>query len=383
MQNKNYSLTMKFLFVLSSIASFGGVQKVMVEKANWLSTRGHDVMIMTYEQGGNPLAFEILPSVKIKDIDCRFYTLYKLNLFKRIIKKAEIRRQFKVRFHQLVDEFRPDAIVAPTNTGNFMKAIISAREKTNIIIESHSAYQYDMMGGTIKKKINALLLLPVISHCDLLIALTKGDASFWKRHVKNVKVVPNPSSFYLDDINHDEKILGRIICPARLHPHKRLDRLIIAFSLIAKAHPLWYIDIYGDGYLKGQLLYLIKKLELTNRIHILPPTKNIIAEYSRSQMFVLSSDCEGFGLVIIEAMACGIPVVATDCPYGPSEIIDNGKTGLLAKMNVRDLAEKMDWMMANNEERMKIGERAHQYAERFKEENVMLEWEKAYLSVLT
>ena len=374
---------MKFLFVLSSIASFGGVQKVMVEKANWLSTRGHDVMIMTYEQGGNPLAFEILPSVKIKDIDCRFYTLYKLNLFKRIIKKAEIRRQFKVRFHQLVDEFRPDAIVAPTNTGNFMKAIISAREKTNIIIESHSAYQYDMMGGTIKKKINALLLLPVISHCDLLIALTKGDASFWKRHVKNVKVVPNPSSFYLDDINHDEKILGRIICPARLHPHKRLDRLIIAFSLIAKAHPLWYIDIYGDGYLKGQLLYLIKKLELTNRIHILPPTKNIIAEYSRSQMFVLSSDCEGFGLVIIEAMACGIPVVATDCPYGPSEIIDNGKTGLLAKMNVRDLAEKMDWMMANNEERMKIGERAHQYAERFKEENVMLEWEKAYLSVLT
>lgn len=374
---------MRFLFVLSSIASFGGVQKVMVEKANWLSTRGHDVMIMTYEQGGNPLAFEILPSVKIKDIDCRFYILYRLNLFKRIVKKAEMRRQFKVRFHHLVDEFRPDAIVAPTNTGNFMKAIVSAREKANIIIESHSAYKYDMMSGSIKKKINALLLLPVISHCDLLIALTKGDASFWKKYVKNVKVVPNPSSFYLDDIKYDEKILGRIICPARLHPQKRLDRLIIAFSLIAKAHPLWYIDIYGDGYLKGQLLYLIKKLELTNRIHILPPTKNIIVEYSKSQMFVLSSDCEGFGLVIIEAMACGIPVVATDCPYGPSEIIDNGKTGLLAKMNVRDLAEKMDWMMANNEERMKIGERAHQYAERFKEENVMLEWEKAYLSVLT
>ena len=374
---------MRLLFVLSSIASFGGVQKVMVEKANWLSTRGHDVMIMTYEQGGNPLVFKILPSVKIKDIDCRFYTLYRSNLFKRIIKKAEMRRQFKVRFHQLVDEFRPDAIVAPTNTGNFMKAIVSAREKTNIIIESHSAYQYDMMGGTIKKKINALLLLPVISRCDLLIALTKGDASFWKKYVKNVKVIPNPSSFYLDDIKHDEKILGRIICPARLHPQKRLDRLIYAFSLIAKAHPLWYIDIYGDGYLKGQLLYLIKKLELTNRIHILPPTKNIIVEYRRSQMFVLSSDCEGFGLVIIEAMACGIPVVATDCPYGPSEIIDNGKTGLLAKMNVRDLAEKMDWMMANNEERKKIGERAHQYAERFKEENVMLEWEKAYLSVLT
>ena len=374
---------MKFLFVLSSIASFGGVQKVMVEKANWLSTRGHDVMIMTYEQGGNPLVFEILPSVKIKDIDCRFYTLYRLNLFKRIFKKAEMRQRFKVRYHQLVDEFHPDAIVAPTNTCIFMKAIVSAREKTNIIIESHSAYQYDMMRGAIRNKINALLLLPVISHCDLLIALTKGDASFWVKHVRNVKVVSNPSSFYLDEIKHDEKIIGRIICPARLHPQKRLDRLIYAFSLIAKAHPLWYIDIYGDGCLKGQLLYLIKKLELTNRIHILPPTKNIIVEYSKSQMFVLSSDYEGLSLTLIEAMSCGVPPVAVKCPYGPDEIIEHEVTGLLADMTVRDLAEKMDWMMTNNEERKKIGERAHQYAERFKENNVMLEWEKAYLSVLT
>ena len=195
---------MRLLFVLGSIASFGGVQKVMVEKANWLSSHGHDVMILTYEQSGNPITFKILPNIYVKDLDCRFYTLYRLNLFKLIVKRARMRWQFKDRYHQVIDGFRPDAIVAPTNTGNFMKAIVSARKKTKVIIESHSAYRYDMMKGSLKKKTDALLLLRTLKKSDLLIALTKGDASFWKKHVKNVKVVPNPSSFYIEDINQIE-----------------------------------------------------------------------------------------------------------------------------------------------------------------------------------
>ena len=374
---------MKLLFVLGSIASFGGVQKVLVEKANWLDKHGHEVMIVTYEQSNNSITFKVRPTIYVRDIDCPFYKLYKLNYFKRVIKKAKMRRQFKEKYHQIIDEFQPDAIIAPTNTGKFMKAIVSAREKTNIIIESHSAYKYDMMKGSIKKKIDAILRLRIFKKCDLLIALTKGDAAFWKKHVENVKVVPNPTSFYLEDINHVEKIPGRIICPARLHPQKRLDRLIYAFSLIEKIHPSWYIDIYGDGYLKGQLQYLINKLELTDRVHILSPTKNIAAEYSKSQLFVLSSDFEGLSLTLLEAMSCGVPPVAVKCPYGPDEVIEHEVTGLLADMTVQDLAIKMDWMITNNKEREEMRQRAHQYAERFKENNNMLEWEKAYLSILT
>lgn len=372
---------MRLLFVLSSVATFGGVQKVIVEKANWLCTLGHDVMIMTYEQGGNPIIFKIHPSIKVKDIDCRYYKLYRLNLLKRTIVKPILRRNFKVRYHQVIDEFQPDAIIAPTNTGNFIKEIISARKKTKIIIESHTAYKYDMMRGSIKKKIDALLLLLTIKKCDLLIALTNGDASFWKKYVKNVTVVPNPTSFYLKDIDNVEKKVGRIICPTRLHPYKRLDRLIYAFSLIEELHPSWYIDIYGDGYLRGQLLYLIEKLGLKGRVNILPPTNNICAEFRKSQMFVLSSDCEGFSLTLIEAMSCGVPSVAVKCPYGPRELIKHEVTGLLADMTVQDLARKMDWMITNNKEREQMGIKAHQYAERFKEDPVMRKWERAYLSV--
>ena len=99
-------------------------------------------------------------------------------------------------------------------------------------------------------------------------------------------------------------------------------------------------------------------------------------------MLVLSSDYEGLPLVLLEAMACGVVPVATRCPFGPSEVIDDGVTGLLAEMDVADLAEKMAWLMGHDEERRAMSLRAHQAAARYRRDVVMGEWERAYLSVL-
>ena len=175
---------------------------------------------------------------------------------------------------------------------------------------------------------------------------------------------------------------GRIICVGRLTPQKRFDRLIDAFSLIAVRYPDWHITIFGEGEDKEKLQNQIVVNNLGDRIFLTPPTKDIYLHYMSSQFLVLSSDFEGFGLVITEAMACGIPVVATNCPFGPSEIIDDGKSGLLAKMDVKDLAEKMEWMMTHDEDRRLMGANAHQAAARFRKETIMPQWEEAYLSVI-
>ena len=108
----------------------------------------------------------------------------------------------------------------------------------------------------------------------------------------------------------------------------------------------------------------------------------MIEEYQQSQFFVLCSDYEGFGLVLIEAMACGIPVVSTDCPFGPSDIIEDGLTGLLARMDVQDLAAKMEWMITHEAERNMMGVRGRYAAAKYEKEEVMKEWERAYMSVL-
>ena len=165
----------------------------------------------------------------------------------------------------------------------------------------------------------------------------------------------------------------------RLAPQKRFDRLIDAFALLAGKYPAWHVDIFGKGEDEKKLRQQIDRHGLVERIHILPPVDHIYAAYGQSDFLVLSSDFEGFGLVIVEAMACGTPVVATNCPYGPADIIRDGETGVLSKLEVKDLADKMEWMMTHDVERLQMGQKARQAVARYRQEVIIPQWEQAYL----
>lgn len=284
---------------------------------------------------------------------------------------------------KIVASFCPNVIVIPIpNTENFLHDVFAVAKDVPIVIESHLAYGHEVIKRGLTEKWFYYVNNPLraIRRASLLIALTEGDASYWRQYIKNVRVVPNPVTYYHPDISlttiHTPPF--RIICVGRLSAQKRFDRMIDAFSLIADKYPEWHVDVFGSGELQENIQQMIAENGLSHRIHLMPPTHDIYSEYQRSQFFVLSSDFEGFGLVIIEAMSCGIPVVATDCPYGPSEIIDDGKTGLLSKMDVQDLADKMEWMITHDAERWQMGLNAHQAAARYKMDVVMPEWEKAY-----
>lgn len=251
-----------------------------------------------------------------------------------------------------------------------------------IVVENHSAY-VEFMAKTHSTKdiIYQFIYKLLVKRCSLVLSLTKKDADFWRNYNPNVKVVPNPLTIYPENVEKS-KCENRIICVGRLNSVKRWNRLIDAFSLLSAKYPEWRVDIYGDGDDKESLKAQISNAGLIDRIIIHPPTKDIYKEYMQSQFLVLSSDCEGFSLVLAEAMACGIPVVSTDCPFGPSEIIDDGTTGLLSKMDVNYLAEKMEWMITHEKERKQMGEKAHAAAAKYKKGVIMKQWEQAYLSVL-
>ena len=281
--------------------------------------------------------------------------------------------------------FCPDVIVvAIPNTENYICDVLSVAKNIPIVIESHLAQGYQVIKrGSIEKWLY-YFYNPVraIRKARLLITLTEGDAACWLRcKVYNIKVIPDPVTLY-SEYSSVEKIKGRIICVGRLAPQKRFDRLVDAFNMIAAKYPDWYVDIFGDGEDKEKLQNQINALGLSERIHVMSTTNDIYYEYRRSQFFVMCSDFEGFGMVIVEAMACGIPVVATDCPFGPSEIIDDGKTGLLTKMEVKDLANKMEWMITHEEERKIVGARAYEAAARYRKELIIPRWEEAYKSVI-
>jgi len=373
---------MKLFYLLSSIAKRGGVERTFIEKANYLASQGHDVTFVTYEQAGNPYAYPLLPSVKFFDLDCRLFTIYRYHLFARELKRWKLKQLFKRRLNDLIDKESPDVLVTATYSTEVITEIMSVKQKTRIVLESHIAAQYDTFRGVFKKIFNYLFKLSAINKCNLLISLTEGDASFWRRHVSNVLIIPNPVPFYNEVSMEDVREEGRIIAVGRLHRQKRFDRLIEAFSLVAEKYPEWHIDVFGEGNEKENLQNLIDKKGLNNRVVLHGNTNKINEEYLKSQFFVLSSDYEGFPMVLLEAMNNGLPVVSTNCPYGPSDIIRNEENGLLCCLTAKDLAQKIDWMISHNQERYEMSNKAHLCIAQYRMEKVMPIWINAYMSVI-
>lgn len=373
---------MKLIYVVRSLHPIGGIERTLTDKANWLVTHGHEVMFVTYKQGEDNVSFPMDSRVKLIDLKCSIFSLFKYPIYIRLFKYFSLSRLFQKRFRNVLNSFLPDVIsVAIPNAEEFLWEVVKAAGNIRVVIESHVAYEYLSYG---RSKTDFFLYLfhspsKAMRHSDALIVLTKGDADTWKRKgVQKVLVVPNPVSFYVDNVDHVEKDEKRIISIGRLVSQKRFDRLIDAFALIANHYLEWHVDIIGEGELRHVLEQKILEKQLSGRINIFEYTSDVMSEYLKSQFFVLSSDYEGFGLVIVEAMACGLPVISTDCPHGPSDIIDNGVTGLLASLEVKDLADRMEWMITHQQERRMMGVKAHEAAAAFRKEVIMEKWESAY-----
>lgn len=370
---------MRIAFIMRSVVIKGGLERVMTTKMNWLAERGHEVILVTYEQGHHNLSFILSKRVIHVDLDCRYFVIFRYNLIKRFIEKLKQKRLFKTKLCDFINNHRPDVLVTPHNLQEFEDAITSMSTFVPVVWEFHS----------ISKEIernnrwwNKHLFYDRLRRCNLVVALTSKDAAFWGRKCDNVMALPNPLYFYPKKISIKNKAEGRIICVARFDPVKRIDRLIESFSLLVDSYPHWYIDLFGEGPEEKRIRRLVSEKKLDAYIHIHKPVDTICDEYQKSQMLVLASDQESFSLVIVEAMAWGLPVVSTNCPYGPGAIIENGVTGLLAEMDAADLANKISWLIDHEKERSMMGQNAYLAAAKYEKDRVMREWEKAYKSVI-
>lgn len=383
---------MRFLFVIKSFAQVAGVERVMSDKMNYLNAVGHQVMLVTYEQGKHPLVFKLRPNIRHKDMNCRFFTLLGMSLIKRIVISLMRKRKFYKQIKTIIEDYKPDAIISPTYPLDIIGELASAKGHSRLIIESHMAYvqvlkEYSKTRSRLGRIIARLYdkqVLSLLQKTDCLVVLTQGDCNFWSQYISHVKVLPNPLTSYPEIINDVPKDYYRIISIGRLTSIKRFDRLIDAFAVICRNNPYWHIDIFGDGSDKEMLNSQISKHGLDNRVVIHPPTNDIFTEMKKSQFLVMTSESEGFPLVLIEAMACGIPCVSFDCPYGPGEIIEHKKTGLLAiNGDISDLANKMNYLMMNPELIERMGKEARISAAKYKKEIVMKAWEQLYLGEIS
>ena len=163
----------------------------------------------------------------------------------------------------------------------------------------------------------------------------------------------------------------------RLVPVKGFDMLLSSFAPLVTEFPDWDLTILGNGSLMGELKAQAAKLGIENRVN-LPGFVNPPFEYLKgADLFAFTSHSEGFGLALMEAMACGLPAVSFDCPSGPGEIIRHEVDGLLVPpMNIEALRENLRRLMNNEEERKQMGERAKEVLQRFAPSEIMKKWER-------
>lgn len=378
---------MRILIIHRSFALVGGAERVITDKANYLADEGHQLMLVSYEQGDHPLPYELHPSVQYRDLDCRFFTLSKYSAPKHLYLYFRLKKQFRNNLRSVVHEFKPEVVVLASDWQTLMGTVIESVNPVPVIAEFHNTYDYVMRKvgtseGWLKSKLTQLYYRQTITNlgkCAQLVVLTDSDACGWRQQFNNVTVVPNPVTLYPDVIDDIPKDLGRIIYVGRFNHEKRIDRLITAFSMISDKYPDWHVDIFGEGNEKENLLRQIAEMKLEGRVIIHEPTKFIYDEYKRSEMLVLCSEHEASPLVLVEAMACGVPCVSLDCPTGPRAIITDKVNGLLAKDgDVRDLASKIEWLIIHESERKEMGLNARAYASSRKMSVVMRQWEDLY-----
>jgi len=189
----------------------------------------------------------------------------------------------------------------------------------------------------------------------------------------NIEVIPNANTFESHDLSTLEN--KKTMAAGRYDYQKNFEGLLDVWKLVVDKCPDWSLDIIGDGVFKELLVRKIQDLKLNSSVNLVPTTPNIKSHYINSSVYVMTSRYEGLGMVLLEAQACGVPLVSYDCQCGPKDIIDDGQNGFLIPFeNKEKMAEKLIYLMNNELARKEMGRKAKIYSKNFSEEKIMNRW---------
>ena len=244
-----------------------------------------------------------------------------------------------------------------------------------MVVESHS-----ICSQTIKRKkvmgwFSGLMFRRGLSKSQMIVALTENDAFEWRKFHSCVKVIPNVVHLNKGELSSlDQK---RVMWVGRFDYQKRPMEMIEIWRMVYPQFPDWNLYIYGEGELRQQLESTVRLLNMN--IHICHPTDRIFDFYRSSSILVSTSLFEPFGLVIPEAMSCGLPVVAYDCPYGPASIIVDGETGYLVQNDDRmGFVKRLGELMGNDMLRRQMGGKGYKISMKYDVASIMPLWDSLF-----
>lgn len=368
---------MKIVYLNDALAIWGGLERIVVEKVNELTERyDYEMYLITANQGDHPIPFPLNPKVVHIDLRIQFHKQYQYHGINRIIKKMELKRLFVHRLQSQIIEIGPDVIVCVRS--EFARAVSKVKGNIPFVFESHtSRFAQRFIQADKFTQAKAEINNYAIRFAQQVVTLTEGDAKDWRGINPHVQVIPNivhinSSGRYS---NYDSM---SVIFVGRFAPQKDITSLLKIWRIVHLRHPEWQLQIFGGfGEEQEKMLNIIN--EMNANIQVFDPTQQIFDCYLQNSILLMTSRYEPFGLVLPEAMSCGLPVVAFDCPYGPADIITDGKDGFLIKnRDIIEFAEKVCMLIENPELRKMMGREGIFSSQRYSASLIMPKWKDLF-----
>ncbi|HEI6850193.1 TPA: glycosyltransferase family 4 protein [Yersinia enterocolitica] len=341
----------KIAFFGGDISNTGGTERVSIALANYLVKEGYQVVIISLS-GNTPPKFPVDESIKL------------VSLFDK-------KRRFSLAYFTVVFRLRRiliDKSIDVLIDVDTMLALFSSTALLGTKIK-HISWEHFNYKSNLNIKSRKLARIIAAKYSDAVVTLTEKDRDYWlekNKYPKKIISIPNPLPFEAKNTltkKHSQKVLAL----GRLSYQKGFDLLLDVWAKVEEKNNNWDLIIAGDGEDKQLLLDKIKTLNLKN-VKLLPSTPHVCDLYDQSGIYVMTSRFEGFPMVLLEAKASGLPIVAYDCDTGPSELIMDNEDGylvpfadsnafiekLLFLMNDEDLREAMSLKSLENAEKYKI-----------------------------
>lgn len=364
---------MHIVLVISSLTA-GGAERVLSELANAWVVRGHEVSIITLADPNIPPFYRLNDQIHLYQLNvlqrekCTFLQRLK-NIFKRLLKLRKALRLVK-----------SDVIISFVDMVNVITLLASLGLKIPIIVCERTHPQYYQLPQFYKR-----LREIVYGWADKVVSQTLSASDYFSKLPRDKKVVipnsvkkPKRQKSELDIL----KPVQKIISVGRLCPNKGFGTLITAFSEIAQKIPNLALTIYGEGNERQSLEALIRDLKLTTRVFLPGTVRDIEEALYQSDLFVFSSHYEGFPNALCEAMAVGLPVIASNCS-GSIDIIREGIDGRFFGVgDMAQLTRLMQELIEDAPQRLRLSEGALGLSDRFSEGVILQKWDKVLSDVI-